>query len=373
MANGNASANPTIEERIQAALAPAAPEPAPAPDPGEKDAQTTETVREDPERRDPELAAPAETEANERDREREDGGERSDEKPTEDETAVEIGTLAELADHVGVSVEDLYHITVPFEIGGQRSELSISEWKDKVRAGLDADAVAAQRREFAELKKASEQALEEKRQQLERSIAEAAALTESAEKRLLEEVEGTDFAALRESDPAEWAAKQQEVQQRQAQIEAAKAEVAKHWEAHGESLRAEQEAKLQEHLAREREMLLSAVPEWRDEATRESERTALREYLSVSGFTNEEIAGATDHRLIVMARKARLYDESQRKTGVAQKKVAKVGKKIVRPGTTAGKQVARADQMTTLQNRLRKSGRLDDAVAVISARRSEKG
>lgn len=356
-----------IEDRITAAIAPD-PDPAPAPAPPTEVAPD-ETVRQTPEPEGDRPAAPAEAEAGTTARQPQDGGKSADEGEGErqESASVEIGTFSDLASHLGVEVEDLYHITVPIDVEGKRAEFEIGEWKDKVRAGVEADALAEQRKAFAEERQAVEGEIAARRQQAQQSIAEAAALTESAEKRLLSDLEGVDWAELRSSDPAEWAAKSQEVKDRQAQIQEAKQELAKSWQAQTETMRAEQVEKLGEHLARERDALLQAVPEWRDEGAFDTERKVMREYLSGVGFADNEIDNATDHRLIVMARKARLYDEQQAQTSVARKKVAKVGK-IVRPGSASVKQAGKQDTLTKLQGTLRKSGKVEDAAAIIRER-----
>lgn len=351
----------SIEDRIAASLAP---EPAPT---TEAPTDGDEAVREAPERRDPGPAEAPEAEAGAPAREPE--GERGEGDQREGESQeLEIGTLAQLAEHIGVEVADLYQISVPLDVDGKKAELSIGEWKDKVRTGIEADALAEQRKAFVEERQAEQQRLAAQHQALQTSIAEAAALTEAAEKRMMQDLEGIDWAKLRSDDPAEWAAKQQEIKDRQTQIQEAKAELARQWQAQAETLKAEQTEQLGKHLEREREALLKAIPEWRDESAFESERKGMREYLSGQGFADEEIDQATDHRLILMARKAMLYDQEQAKQAVALKKVAKVAKKIVRPGAATGKQAAKQDALDRLQGQLKKSGRMDDAAALIAAR-----
>ena len=68
-----------------------------------------------------------------------------------------------------------------------------------------------------------------------------------------------------------------------------------------------------------------------------------------------------------------LYDRAEAKNQVARKKVAKVGKKIVRPGTATGKQTAAEDEMTRLRLAHKKVGSMDSAAALIAARRRRTG
>ena len=121
-----------------------------------------------------------------------------------------------------------------------------------------------------------------------------------------------------------------------------------------------------ELLKRESQALQEAIPEFRDPAKASAETAALRKYLTASGFSADEVDQAYDHRLIVMARKARLYDEGQGKQDVAKKRVLKVAKKVIEPGAKQSRGEQRSDARTALRKQLRKSGKVDDAARLIS-------
>ena len=276
-----------------------------------------------------------------------------------------------MAEHIGVPVEDLYQIRVPIDVDGKRQELSIGEWKDRVRTGIGADTLEEQKQAFAQERKVVEQHLAQQNEATRVAFAEAGALIEAAEKQLMGDMERIPWAALREEDPAEWSAKQTEFKERQDAIKASKQELQEKWKAQVETQQAEAKQQLQTHLQRERDALLVAIPEWRDEAKFDSERKELRDYLSRSGFNDQEIESAVDHRLVLMARKAMMFDQQQTSASLSRKKVAKVAKRVVSPGTTQGKQAAREDVLDRLKAQHKKTGNVDSAASLIAARRQQ--
>ena len=73
------------------------------------------------------------------------------------------------------------------------------------------------------------------------------------------------------------------------------------------------------------------------------------------GYKPEEIDQVYDHRAIVIARKARMYDELVKNGDVAQKKVVKLQKRIVKPGARRTQAEAKADQSRGLLESHRKN------------------
>ena len=91
-------------------------------------------------------------------------------------------------------------------------------------------------------------------------------------------------------------------------------------------------------------------------------------YLSGYGFTDQEVERVIDHRVILLAQKAMKYDAREKTSKVARKKVVRVGKKLLRPGATAGKQAAMEDRNAKLRVAHRKAGTIGTAAALIAAR-----
>lgn len=161
----------------------------------------------------------------------------------------------------------------------------------------------------------------------------------------------TDLNELAKRDKAEATAVRM-------QIAAAEKELAERYEVLSQNaehfngkLTKQQQETVQKHLEAEKEKLSKALPN--------VDRPALRKYLVGSGFSESEVAQAYDHRLVVLAEKARRYDEMS--TG--NKRVPKMR---ARPKP---KQDNRPPQVAKAWDRFNQTGRLDDAVAILTAER----
>lgn len=125
------------------------------------------------------------------------------------------------------------------------------------------------------------------------------------------DVAAVDWDALKQRNPAEFAALKQEFAQRRADIER-RAQAVR--EQHGaQSAQEQQKAarELERQVTSERNKLLAKLPSWQDDGVRSRETRELRQYLNGLGFTDSEVASAMDHRLILMARKAMLHDKGK--------------------------------------------------------------
>lgn len=127
---------------------------------------------------------------------------------------------------------------------------------------------------------------------------------------------------------------------------------------------AERQQYYERHIRSEFEKLTEALPEWKDATKAKQEKAALTEYLRTVGFTDDEIGQAADHRMIVMARKARLYDTLQaQRPGVEQK--LSQAPKTLRPGATGTGESTGATRKSLMKQFERKGG-VDAAAALIA-------
>jgi hypothetical protein len=94
----------------------------------------------------------------------------------------------------------------------------------------------------------------------------------------------------------------------------------------------EQAQQLQVRAADEQQKLLVALPEWKDPAKAKDEASAVDGYLHNAGFSEQERNGIVDHRVIVVARKAMLYDQLMKQQAQATQRVEKLPPKVERPG-----------------------------------------
>ena len=349
MENPNAE-KATIEQRLSAYLNPpeeqAEPEQA---EPEQKAAEPEDQPVDQPEQAAEQKDTPKETE-----------------EPDEGEV-VEIGTLHELAEHIGVDVGDLYNIRVPITgSDGIKSEISLGEWKDAYQG---TDKLTKAQKELVEQRDRWETERQQAAARIEQSLKTAESLTQAAEKQLMADIAGIDWNSLRDADPAEYAARRQELLERQRLLEEAKGRVSQEIQREHAERQTQQNAQWQQILLQEQKALAEALPEWRDEGKAKAEKAALSEYLQGAGFKADEIENIADHRAVILARKAMLYDQVVKQSDAAKKRVVKLGKKVLSPGVKQTRNEQKADTLSKQRATLRKSGNVNDAAALIEAMR----
>ena len=145
------------------------------------------------------------------------------------------------------------------------------------------------------------------------------------------------------------------------QVEAERQAVAKQQEQ-------EQQQAMRKRLAEQKEEMLTRIPQWKDDDVRNSERLEVIKYAQQRiGFSEEEVANASDARAIELLYKAWQWDNLQQKKPAAKKKAAKAPKmaKAGQPKTKA--QVASRQRQQSLQ-RLTKEKSVDAAVEFLMGR-----
>lgn len=123
----------------------------------------------------------------------------------------------------------------------------------------------------------------------------------------------------------------------------------------------------QESLTENEGKLLEALPEWRDTAKRKAETAEIANALIGAGYQPEELNDLIDHRALIIARKAMLWDKAQ---AVKAKQVvqAKEPPKAVKPGTANSPTNAKSQQLQKLAERAKRTGKVDDVAAYLAAR-----
>ena len=114
----------------------------------------------------------------------------------------------------------------------------------------------------------------------------------------------------------------------------------------------------------ERGKLLEAVPEWQDAKALTKAQADIAEYAKSYGYTDDDLALVTDHRLMLILRDAAAYKAAQAARPKVQAKVAAV--KAATPGPSTPS-VSRQTEMAQMRKRLASSGRVEDAQSLISA------
>lgn len=170
-----------------------------------------------------------------------------------------------------------------------------------------------------------------------------------------------DWAALKREDPVKYAELREAYQDRKEQLEAVEAEQKRVAEQEANEAKALRDR----HLAAERERLVEAIPEWLDEDKAKDENLRLADYALASGFTQEDLDNLTDHRAVVILRKAMLYDSGRKGSDEVLRKTRKKSKTL-EPGSSKANQPRVGKKQKKLegaQKRLAKSGKVRDAAA----------
>lgn len=181
--------------------------------------------------------------------------------------------------------------------------------------------------------------------------------------RLIPSEKSIDWDNLHKTDPAEYVKWKEYFRDLKDQRQAVAHEQAQF--AYQEQQRQAQQSA--EALKRESEALAKALPVFADPKKGDAARSELRSYLLKAGYTSEQIAGLADHRSVTIAWKAAQYDKLQAAKPAVEKRVVNLPR-VQKPGAALdGDQVSR-QKLTSLDQKLRKTGRVEDAAALILAR-----
>ncbi len=163
---------------------------------------------------------------------------------------------------------------------------------------------------------------------------------------------------LYDSDPLEYVRQKDKFRDKQAEL--AKVQAAQNELAQRQAF--DQQEAMKKHIAEEQVKLTKAIPEWKDEKVAETDKRNIVTFAKRYGFNEQELNNATDHRAILMLRKAILYDELDAKKPLIKKKVRKAPKM-----TKSGKKITtnkdlKKGKVDKAFNKLKSSGSMDSAV-----------
>lgn len=127
---------------------------------------------------------------------------------------------------------------------------------------------------------------------------------------------------------------------------------------------AEQEEMLKKHLQAQRSQMLERIPAWKDDERRNEERVNVINYARNIGFSEEEVASATDARAIELLYKAMQWDNLQKKKPTAKKRTKQAPKMAKAGQPRTKKQVASRSRQQAI-SRLNKERSVDAAVSYL--------
>lgn len=300
--------------------------------PEEGQAQVEETQPAEVSEEDTEAAASEEDESGVEDAPEEESAEEQSEESEESEEQDQPQTFTVKVDgkEVAVTLEELqkgYSRTQDYT----RKTQQIAEVRKQVEQ--ETQAVRAEREQYAQLLGALQAQLQSSEPQV-------------------------DLDRLYHEDPIEWVRQKEVLRERQEKAYAIQAEQQRL----SQLSQQEQQRAMEAHLESEKDALLAALPEWRDPKKAKAEKALVLESAKSVGFSEDDLKSVYDHRLVLLLRKAAMYDQMVSKRQDI-KPVVNNGPRPAKPG--AAGRVSTTTETTRAKQRLAKTGRVDDAASAI--------
>jgi len=214
-------------------------------------------------------------------------------------------------------------------------------------------------KKIAEQERQIQSKLAEYNQQTQDFASQAAKILEKA-KEFANPYSREDLKSLREDDPAEYAARMEEVRQREAQFNAIVNEAVNLTNSSQETITEDMKLQYNQYLEGERQKIRNAVPDW------EKVEQDVVNYALESGYSNQEISLIADSRIQSLLYKAMMFDKGKESV---KKKLTKKIPKITKPGKVPSKTQVSLDQVQKAKSRLKESGNVNDAVNLLKLRR----
>lgn len=248
---------------------------------------------------------------------------------------------------------------VKLRLGNEDVDVTVAELK---RGYLRTQDYTRKTQEVAEARKEFVATAKEYESTIRTQLDEVGFLAQNLLQQLVAEEKGTDWQKLRQTNPAEWAAKQHDLMERRTLLQRA-------YQAHQASQTRVSAIGTEEQAAAlqaEAEKLPVLIPEWIDARVRTNEQKALAKYLIENGVDKEDVASLSDALTVKLMRKAMLYDQQQAARSRAVQKLKKPVPQFQKPGTRDPNPIRSANQQKTVQ--ARKSGRVEDFAEALASK-----
>jgi hypothetical protein len=242
------------------------------------------------------------------------------------------------------------------KVDGKDVILTADELADHVKNGMRQQDYTRKTTEVAEQRKAVEAQQAEARAQRDQYATKLDAFTQQANYEV-NALRAQLTPELLNSDPMAYLQIERTANERHAQLQQAQRDMQQITEQ-----RTQEKAEAdRQTAAHQQEQLLAKVPEWKDAAKAKAEVKQLQEYLTTQGYEAGE-ADFTDHRSVILARKAMQYDALMTRAKATQTKVAAAPPRIARTSTP----VPANDSRSTAVRRFEQTGSRDDAAAAFA-------
>lgn len=274
----------------------------------------------------------------------------------------EIQSLQDMASALEVPIEELKaSINHTFNAAGEEVTVTLAEMEKGYARDSD---YRRKSTELAEQRRAFESDARTRYQNFEQDHVVTSQVLQAATNLVAQEFNDPALAELRETDPAEWTARREELGQKHAYLQQVGQQAAA-------SYANMQETFKKELTKRESALLLEAIPNF----GAEHKNTAAKTMESL-GYTQEEISNLYDSRMVrgllelsELRQKVTEYEARSQKAKEKVKEVKKGVPPMQKPGKASGptgKGRATKKRLAQNRHRLKRSGSLKDAASVIA-------
>ena len=213
-----------------------------------------------------------------------------------------------------IAPESFYDLPVTVKVDGKTSQVPL---KDVLKAYQLEQHVQQKSIAVSEAQKAWETERTQTQQALQGNLQTAQNLTQLARQQLLAEYKDVDWNKLRMENPLEWSVRNQDFQQKANALDAQLNQINQFQQQ--QALQAQQAQAAQ--LPKERESMLEARPEWRDNTQFQAARSEISQYAQKMGFKPAELGSIFDHRYMLVLHDAARWAALQAKSPEAVKRV----------------------------------------------------
>jgi hypothetical protein len=252
--------------------------------------------------------------------------------------------------------EQVRTLPVTVKIDGQEKQVPLAEvlksYQLEQHVNQKSMAVSQEKTTFEAERQAS-------RTLMAQQVQQAAQLGTIAQQMINQDYARINWDALRVQNPAEFAALQQDFQQRQQQVAQFQQAVSQRQAIEA----AQQQQEQQAGLVRERERLLAARPEWRDEAKFAPERESMIKYGRTVGFSDAEMGALMDHRYMLVLHDAARFAQLQASAPEMVKRVRQAPQ-MAAPGARKTQAPGQAQRQAAIE-RFNKNPKDQDAQAAV--------
>lgn len=285
----------------------------------------------------------------------------SNEQPTEEEESLVDNFVADQAEpeedyveeveEVEVSEEEEIQETSPsytVKVDGEEFEVDLDELRNGYQRQSD---YTKKSQSVAEMRKAYEanlQSVQQERDQYQQVLANM----ENYQNLELKKYQELDWASLKEDDPVEYMEKRIEFQDAKDKVN----QVRQEQMAVQQKTQQEVYQNIQHKVQEEAELLATALPEYSDPSS--NLKTELRDFAINMGFSEQDVNGITDHKVVLVLHKAMLQERANSSTS---SKVKKGPAKVIKAGVPVTKKQRVARDVQAKRDRLRQTGNVRDA------------